>query len=168
MNGIAVYSDASHRKTSIGVGAVISYRGADLPVGGFISGRFTTVEAEILALLHAIDAVSGFVKSPSLRSLAPITLKTHFVFYTDFKLIPDYLYGNAEPKDRQVRALLKQLIRDLDLLKQEGFLWRVDPIKSGTNPADRCAKEAHDRWLQRKISRIPMPRKSDPKASGRS
>lgn len=148
---------------------MISYRGADLPVGGFIPGRFTTIEAEIIAMMHAVDAASGFIKSASLRNLAPITLKTYFVFYTDCTLITEYIYGNATPREKHVLSLLKQLLKDLNTLKQDGYPWRVDPIKSETNPADECAKEAHYRWLQRKVSRgIPTPKKSDPKTSGHS
>ena len=139
---LRVYTDASLSKFVIGVGVkVTSIEGIRFDLEVPIKPGLTSTEAELYALLIGIDVVKSVVHCHKMKRKADIT------FFTDCEPALRSVFGFSNPRSQSTRALAKRVTKALDKANRTHFKsWKLQPIKSASNQADRLARAARDRW----------------------
>jgi len=136
---LKVYTDASPSKAVIGVGVKIIGSKINLEIGVPIKPGLSTAEAEMYAFLIGVDLVRSIVGGLGLKRKAAVE------FYLDSNPVIKFLYDMQEMKAASTNALKIQTLKALQDASKV-MSWKVQSTRAKTNPADRLAKSARQRW----------------------
>lgn len=149
---LKVYTDASPSKFVIGAG--IKILGPDqikYEVGVPVKPGLSTNEAEMYSLLIGIDQAKSVIASHGLRR------KVDVEFFIDCDPVIKGLFDQSTFRAASARTLKEKVKKALHSAGKSHFkTWKIQPVRSAVNPADRIAKAARQRW--RDIWKSASPR----------
>lgn len=157
---IRLYVDAACGKKSAGIGVKIQYGDFHFRIGAPCKPNCTTIEAEAYAILFGLDVVQSLKED----LLIPPDKNPEISIFTDSSSIINAVYGVTRIRSQRTKDLAKMIVERAEyLMACETFSsWKMQPIKTGENPADNVAKNTRHVWAER------WKRKQEPRTSGRS